>query len=366
MKNTICILLAFFCMLTLPVTAQEYVGIAFGVTVSTTTGGSQYLVMGVREGCTKNIDPTYQEFELPPVPPAEVFDARMSSTPGSSSLGTGSTRDYRALPTTDNPFTETYTIAYQAGLNASNVTVTWQDLQSRIISGTIEGQDIASSTEYTTQFNQGTVTIVLTMTNKPMTFKVTPSPVVLHATPQETQPYAEVSIICENDKNTPWEVLTDTEWLSVSPGNGIGDDTIMVSLGDPFIADGNYNGEFTVRARIQDISVTIPVILDVSVGVDDVPAAAEIILGQNFPNPFGSALGFKTTIPLQLHGAAGAVTLKIHDVYGRCVADLTNLVTGTTGAQQIEFDASGLPAGIYWYKLSIGDVTQSRTMLLVK
>jgi hypothetical protein len=370
MKNTFCILLAFFVALALPLSAQEFVGIEFGVEVTTTAGGSNYLVMGARDGCTSGVDPQYQEFELPPLPPTEVFDVRFNSTPGSSSLGTGTIRDFRALPTSDAPFTETYTIGYQAGLDAAGVVISWEELPSRVISGTIEGQDIAGMTEYTTQFNQGSVEIKLTMSNKPLEFSVTPASISLQSTLTTPSPVVEVELICVNDKDAAWEVIVDVPWLLVTPYSGNGDDTLTVQLNPPFLPDGNYNTEITVRARVQDISVTIPVTLSV-VDVEHIPLAASIELGQNYPNPFGllsESASMTTVIPLTISQEAlhSEVVLAVYDMYGRLVLDLSDEVLMEPGPQQLQFNAGDLPAGMYWYKLTHAGQSSTRTMLLLK
>lgn len=83
-------------------------------------------------------------------------------------------------------------------------------------------------------------------------------------------------------------------------------------------------------------------------------------LAQNYPNPFNPS----TTIEYNLI-KSGLVSLKVYDVIGREVATLVNEVQ-TAGVKSLQFDASSLPSGIYIYKISAGDFSDTKKMILVK
>jgi hypothetical protein len=80
----------------------------------------------------------------------------------------------------------------------------------------------------------------------------------------------------------------------------------------------------------------------------------------NYPNPFNPT----TTINYQLP-SDGIVTLKVYDVVGKEVATLVN-AHRSAGTYSVEFNASGLPSGIYIYRLSANNFTESKKMLLMK
>jgi len=83
-------------------------------------------------------------------------------------------------------------------------------------------------------------------------------------------------------------------------------------------------------------------------------------LHQNYPNPFNPS----TVISYQL--AAGAyVTLKIYDVLGKEVKTLVN-EQQEMGRYTIQFDASSLASGMYFYQLKANDYTSTMKMLLLK
>ncbi len=83
-------------------------------------------------------------------------------------------------------------------------------------------------------------------------------------------------------------------------------------------------------------------------------------LEQNFPNPFNPS----TVISFQV-SKTERVTLQIYDVLGRHVTNLINEVKAP-GQYQVEFNASNLASGIYYYKLTAGSFIQTKKMILMK
>ena len=84
------------------------------------------------------------------------------------------------------------------------------------------------------------------------------------------------------------------------------------------------------------------------------------ILKQNYPNPFNP----KTIINYQVP-KNGIITLKVYDVLGNEMATLVD-EEKTAGSYNIEFDASQLTSGIYFYKLTAEDFSSVRKMILIK
>lgn len=89
-------------------------------------------------------------------------------------------------------------------------------------------------------------------------------------------------------------------------------------------------------------------------------ASSEYSLEQNYPNPFNPTTNIRFIIPED-----GLVQLKIYNMLGEQVSTLLN-DEKTAGTYDVEFDASRLSSGIYIYKLSSNNFTQTRKMLLVK
>jgi hypothetical protein len=82
-------------------------------------------------------------------------------------------------------------------------------------------------------------------------------------------------------------------------------------------------------------------------------------LGQNYPNPFNPT----TTIPFTSTG--DPVSLRVYDTLGREIAVLVDGVHGA-GRFTVTFDASALPAGVYFCRMRSGGVEQVQRMNLVK
>ena len=83
-------------------------------------------------------------------------------------------------------------------------------------------------------------------------------------------------------------------------------------------------------------------------------------LKQNYPNPFNPF----TSIQFQIVNQ-GMVTLKIYDMLGREVKTLVNEIK-SPGKYVISFDASGLSSGVYFYKMTAGEFTNVKRMVLIK
>lgn len=83
-------------------------------------------------------------------------------------------------------------------------------------------------------------------------------------------------------------------------------------------------------------------------------------LEQNYPNPFNPS----TTISFSLPHASN-VSLKVFDILGQEVATLVNGDL-TAGKHEVQFDGKGLASGTYVYRLTSGDFTQVKKMMVVK
>ncbi|MCU0343296.1 MAG: PQQ-dependent sugar dehydrogenase [Ignavibacterium sp.] len=86
----------------------------------------------------------------------------------------------------------------------------------------------------------------------------------------------------------------------------------------------------------------------------------EFVLKQNFPNPFNPKTVISFQIPVE-----GLVNLVVYDVPGNEVITLLN-EQKTAGIYDVDFDASKLTSGIYFYKLTAGDFSLTRKMILLK
>jgi len=91
-------------------------------------------------------------------------------------------------------------------------------------------------------------------------------------------------------------------------------------------------------------------------------------LEQNYPNPFNPATKIRFSIPsVGTHSYASPqnVLLKVYDVLGKEVVTLVN-EQREPGVYEVQFDAGGLPSGIYFYKIQAGSFVQTKKMILLK
>jgi len=88
---------------------------------------------------------------------------------------------------------------------------------------------------------------------------------------------------------------------------------------------------------------------------------------QNYPNPFNPTTKIKFTIPgrTEYYSVQQIVSLKVYDVLGNEIATLIN-EERLTGIYEIEFDATELSSGIYFYKLQAGSLINTKKMILLK
>jgi hypothetical protein len=83
-------------------------------------------------------------------------------------------------------------------------------------------------------------------------------------------------------------------------------------------------------------------------------------LSQNYPNPFNPTTTIKFGLP-----KAADVSLVVYDILGRKV---TELVHGnlTAGYHTVNFNASNLASGVYFYRIQAGDFVSVKKLMLLK
>ena len=98
---------------------------------------------------------------------------------------------------------------------------------------------------------------------------------------------------------------------------------------------------------------------------DDVTSPANWKLYQNYPNPFNPTTKIKYTIPNSEANLNSKTKLKVYNVLGKEIATLVN-EEKSAGSYEIEFDASNLPSGVYFYQIRSGSYSQTKKMVLLR
>ena len=92
----------------------------------------------------------------------------------------------------------------------------------------------------------------------------------------------------------------------------------------------------------------------------------KIFLQQNYPNPFNPSTTIQYTIPSEtLHATFQYVQLKIYDVLGKEITTLVN-ERKKPGSYKINFNAENLANGVYYYRLTRGENSITKKMIILK
>ena len=83
-------------------------------------------------------------------------------------------------------------------------------------------------------------------------------------------------------------------------------------------------------------------------------------LCQNYPNPFNPSTTISYSVPIK-----NIISIKIYDVLGNEVVVLVD-EEKFVGKYEVEYEASGLTSGIYFYQLISGRFAETKKMILLK
>jgi hypothetical protein len=180
-----------------------------------------------------------------------------------------------------------------------------------------------------------------------------------------------VSVIHGNDVTLNWTTATEdnnsrfeieratgnsSDWMKIGTVQGNGNSTtpISYSFTDRGMNVGKYNyrlkqidfnGNFEYHNLSNEVEIGIP---------------KEYSLSQNYPNPFNPSTKIDYELP-----ADGEISLILYDISGKEVASLINEFK-TAGYYTINFNASNLSSGIYFYMIRANNYQMIKKMMVVK
>jgi len=138
-----------------------------------------------------------------------------------------------------------------------------------------------------------------------------------------------------------------------SPGTPIG--TMFLAVKQSSSSRG-----YRITALLADPALVIRTMSITGNDQDPPSIPAGIRLDQNYPNPFNPL----TTISFSLSSSA-EVTLRIYSLLGEEVATLASGEMNA-GTYSIQWDATGQPSGMYFYRLQAGGFTETRKLVLLR
>jgi len=151
-------------------------------------------------------------------------------------------------------------------------------------------------------------------------------------------------------------ITTGNTWEKIGyvQGHGTVNTPTNYSFEDRNLQTGKYkyrlkqvdvNGNFEYFALNGEVEIGVPKKFDLS---------------QNYPNPFNPVTKINFDLPEN-----GLVNLRLYDMLGREVATLVNEVR-TAGYYTVNFDASKLSSGIYFYRMNAGKFSSIKKMAVIK
>lgn len=155
---------------------------------------------------------------------------------------------------------------------------------------------------------------------------------------------------------------------------GMGADNYTVNSGDTaviWLAQLAARGTSNLNSvtKLKQLSDVVQTFFDNNFTIDINKISSEIpvyfTLSQNYPNPFNPVTKIKYSI-----AQSADVKLVVYDILGRKVTELVN-EKQSPGIYEVLFDASSeklhsLASGVYFYKLTTGNFTDTKRMLMIK
>jgi len=139
-------------------------------------------------------------------------------------------------------------------------------------------------------------------------------------------------------------------WISFNQGLPTNPWTKDITIKDGFLYAAVFFGSIWKR--------NISTLSDVETKSNEIPE--EFILKQNYPNPFNPTTKISWQSPVGSYQ-----TLKVYDVLGNVVAIMVDEYK-PAGSYEVEFDASKLSSGIYFYKLQTTEFSETKKMILIR
>jgi hypothetical protein len=143
------------------------------------------------------------------------------------------------------------------------------------------------------------------------------------------------------------------ETIGFVEGHGTTTESQAYSFQDKNVVAGKYN----YRLKQIDFDGTFEYSNVVEV---EITSPSTFSLEQNYPNPFNPSTVISYQLPV-----SGDVILKVYDVLGNEAATLVN-EEKPAGSYSVQFNATNLAGGVYFYQLKAGSFVETKKMLMLK
>ncbi len=175
------------------------------------------------------------------------------------------------------------------------------------------------------------------------------------------EPYVENSLAVKFIPPTIW-LTADPLAGYVLPGSS---EDITVTFDASELDEGQYLGSLNITSNDpaqSEIAVACTLTVREQTNLDDPLTAVptEFALSQNYPNPFNPSTSFSYALPEDCH-----VRIEIFDILGRRIE---TLVDGwqPAGNYSVSWNSEGRSSGLYFYRISAGEFSAARKMVLLR
>ncbi len=149
--------------------------------------------------------------------------------------------------------------------------------------------------------------------------------------------------------------VSGSEWNSIGRVTAAGNSTRTI---DYRFVDENIAGTISFYRLKQidlDGSFTYSQEIEVNTAIP-----TSFSLSQNYPNPFNPTTKINYSVPFD-----SKVTISVYSITGELVMELVN-ENVSAGSYSVDFNGSNLASGMYIYKMTAGNFTQTSKMMLMK
>jgi hypothetical protein len=147
--------------------------------------------------------------------------------------------------------------------------------------------------------------------------------------------------------------------MSTACGDSI--DSPCIDAGDTSITESLLGCSWGLGTAISDMgaygggdSITV------GVNAPSIDMPNSFFLSQNYPNPFNAQTTIQYSLPKH-----SQVTIDIFDILGSKIETLEEGIQ-QAGDHQATWDADGQSSGIYFYRIKVGNLSDTKKMVLVK
>lgn len=154
-----------------------------------------------------------------------------------------------------------------------------------------------------------------------------------------------------------WDIKQENQtryWLIKQGGR------VELTGSGSFKIDKLDNGQIILQAESQPCENPLKTVLNNPLKEESPKKPSKYLLGQNLPNPFNPSTTIQYELPEEVH-----VIVKVYTTLGQEIATLVDEIQNA-GYKSVNFDASSLPSGVYFYRLQAGRFVEMKKMLLMK